>query len=486
MRHLGAASYLMLFWVAGRRAEDLSNNLLATGFGHTDEIADLAWSPDGTKIASVAQDRTVRLWAGTDLSSLSSASLSEELRSVEWSSHPDIFFTGDGHGIRMWNCSQNQLLQSGVNALTHSPDALELSPDGSQLLSTSGDGYFRIYDADDLRILGIGDANAGSGLGGIRVATQAGAWSPDGLQVVTASADPDNRLRRWNVSSTDWPLEIGVARCGGCDPQNLAWLTLPLSPEDKITALYSTDVLLWSNLSVVPSPSASGLTISGFTPRRGLAWSDRYIAAVDWDAKVHAWERVGFPSDQRDTFVHYQPDASLGTGVGDAIAVSPMGSHIVSAARSCTNERSVNCNNPEITLKLWYVIPPPATSPPPNPPPPSPPPPSPPPSPPPLTCGPGTSENFETNMCQITCDNNSGRRMAERTQPSKEAHVLSMRLLPPNQMHSSMSDSLRAHAEALIKLTRDYVAEHPEAAALVDDGLGMDPSEQDFGQPAPA
>lgn len=93
------------------RIWDLSDgSLLQTMVGHTSTVMGVAWSPDGTKIASAAYDLTIRLW---------DVATGEELRSLSSPSGPsDVAF----------------------------------SPDGNQLYAASVDGVVRVYltSVDDL------------------------------------------------------------------------------------------------------------------------------------------------------------------------------------------------------------------------------------------------------------------------------------------------------------------------------------------------
>jgi WD40 repeat protein len=42
-----------------------SRKVVVTYKGHTDLVTDAEWSPNGTRIASVSQDKTVRIWTAT-------------------------------------------------------------------------------------------------------------------------------------------------------------------------------------------------------------------------------------------------------------------------------------------------------------------------------------------------------------------------------------------------------------------------------------
>lgn len=82
-----------------------NHELVARLSGHTDELFAVAWSPDGTRLASGGRDQVIRLWDTTSW---------EEVAQLH------------GHTSYVWS--------------------LLFSPDGSQLASASGDYTVRIWD----------------------------------------------------------------------------------------------------------------------------------------------------------------------------------------------------------------------------------------------------------------------------------------------------------------------------------------------------
>ena len=82
-----------------------TGTLVGTLEGHTGRVLGVAFSPDGTQLASASDDNTIRLWNPTT---------------------GDHTTTLQGHTSRVWGVA--------------------FSPDGTQLASASDDGTIRLWD----------------------------------------------------------------------------------------------------------------------------------------------------------------------------------------------------------------------------------------------------------------------------------------------------------------------------------------------------
>jgi eukaryotic-like serine/threonine-protein kinase len=212
----------------------LSSQLRGTLRGHTDEVRGVAFSPDGKRLATGADDGTVRIWdAETQKELLSIRTGSAWIWAVEFS--PDgrrvaagnsdstitlldsttgkveqtlrghtggvtsLVFTGDG--TRMVTGSQDRTVR--VWDLSDGKDALvlrehrsgvwsvALSPDGKWIASGGDDGVLRIHDAASGREL--------KRLRGHRDTIRSVAFSPDGARLISAAQDQTVRI--WDAAS---------------------------------------------------------------------------------------------------------------------------------------------------------------------------------------------------------------------------------------------------------------------------------------------
>jgi eukaryotic-like serine/threonine-protein kinase len=78
--------------------------LLYTYHGHSDVVTTVAWSPDGTRIASGSTDKSVQIWkAETGEQTFFSSGQSDIIRSVAWSPDSRYIVSGSSDGtVQVW------------------------------------------------------------------------------------------------------------------------------------------------------------------------------------------------------------------------------------------------------------------------------------------------------------------------------------------------------------------------------------------------
>jgi WD40 repeat protein len=114
--------------------------------GHTDGVERIAWSDDGTKIASGGSDNEVRVWNATTGASLFTFTAHTGLvTSVAWNSNNTVIASGSSDGtIRLWDTQTGQA--AGLIQVGGKVRSLAWSPSGNKLVYGGDAGIATIID----------------------------------------------------------------------------------------------------------------------------------------------------------------------------------------------------------------------------------------------------------------------------------------------------------------------------------------------------
>jgi WD40 repeat protein len=277
--------------------------------GHPEGALSVAWSVDGTELASSGGDGTARIWVPSTASGSDSyvqsgqplAGHTGPVTSVAWSTAPHELATASDDGtVRVWQPA------TGVALTGHTGNVYgaSWSADGSRLATGGLDQTARIWDA-------VTGAELDILLQGHGPVTTA-AWSPDGTRLAATSIF-DQTIRFWDAADLQ-PIDPPIVVDDLVFP--MAW-----APRGDRLATGQNDgsVRIWdatNRTQLLSLPGHAG-------PVFFLAWSPDGTRVAAVSGVVQVWDtttgqRVGGPLSDITT-------------VATSVAWSPDGAHLAVA-----------------------------------------------------------------------------------------------------------------------------------------------------------
>jgi WD40 repeat protein/DNA-binding SARP family transcriptional activator len=291
--------------------------------GHTREIQNLAFSPDGRMLASGSHDGKILLWdVGIPERSRMLGSLQGHSKTVSaLVFHPNSAILASGSAdctIRLWDCSTlqaRQILQGHASDVA----ALDFSADGQTLVSASSDRMVRWWDVQTGRALDL--------LNGYIDTIHALSFRPDGRHL--ASGGADGMIRIWE--SGHGRLERSLRGHTG------QVLSVAFSPDARFLVTGGTDgtIRIWDAAS-----GQSLRTLRGHTGAvKSLAFhpDGKLLASGGGDHTIRLWPVVdGGTAGSEARILHGHMDDVTG------VAFSHDGRVLVSSSS-------------DHTIRLWAV-----------------------------------------------------------------------------------------------------------------------------------
>lgn len=167
--------------------------------GHSNPITGVAFSSDGSRIATASYDKAVKVWdasMGKVLLNLGGGP-DDNFICVAISPDGSRLVAGGGNAAKVWDAQSGKVL---LDLSRHNVQirSVAFSPDGSRILTSSNDHTAKVWDAGTGQILHT--------LQGHTHQIIAAVFSPDGKRILTGSADLTAKV--WDARAGQVHLEL--------------------------------------------------------------------------------------------------------------------------------------------------------------------------------------------------------------------------------------------------------------------------------------
>jgi WD40 repeat protein/DNA-binding SARP family transcriptional activator len=239
--------------------------------GHTDIVECLAWSPDGARLASAAIDQNVRFWeAASGSLTHTLPSPTSRLRSIAWK--PDgmlLAGSAPGHPLHLWDTHSGALLHTQVGPSGFGK--LAWHPNNRLLALTGADQMLYLWDAETRAIAHAAPHSEVSG---------SVAWSPCGTMLAVPYTNSTVRLWDGQIANT-LAIYYGYT----------AWIySVAWSPDGALVAGGTHDgrIQVWDPLTGRQVRALSGH--EGWVLAVGWSADGTRLASGGSDGTVRLWE----------------------------------------------------------------------------------------------------------------------------------------------------------------------------------------------------
>ncbi|MEM7534912.1 MAG: effector-associated domain EAD1-containing protein [Chloroflexota bacterium] len=243
--------------------------------GHTDNVWDVAWGANGERLVTSSQDGSVRVWRVGDKQNIQRIETENLLLDAVWSpdgerlAWSEISFPNT-ISLRIMNMKSNQTTLINT-AHWGTVTRIAWSPNGQQIVTASADESVHIYDVDSGELVSEFTGHTAEVLDVV--------WHPEDGQLASASFDGTVRL---------WDIETGESSVYRADNtlNGLTW-----SPDGKMIAAASTSGAAWL-WDIASDEQRLVNQYSGAAA--SVAWDDssRLLAVGLTDGSVSVWDVV--------------------------------------------------------------------------------------------------------------------------------------------------------------------------------------------------
>jgi len=249
-----------------------TGQVLRTLIGHEDDVNDVDFSKDGSRVATASSDGTIRIWDMSNGEELMRFGQESALYVVKFSPD-DRFIAAAGHDgrVKIWDVESGDLILT-LTGHNNAIFFIDFSPDGKYLATASLDGTTKVWD------ISAGGNREWLTLAGHNHVVFSADYSPDGKHIATSSWDGTARVWDSNTGANLLTLEDFTAE--------VARVTYSPDGTKLATADYSGMVKVWEAASgrllyAIQAHPAGDIDVA-FSP------DGKYLASggSDWLAKL--------------------------------------------------------------------------------------------------------------------------------------------------------------------------------------------------------
>ncbi|EJC98429.1 WD40 repeat-like protein [Fomitiporia mediterranea MF3/22] len=295
-----------------RRGIKQHSPLLKKLTGHVRDVKSVAFSSDGTRVASGSDDYTIRVW-DAESGRVSSEPLeghTDRVLSVAFSSDCARIVSGSADKtVRIWDVKSGQIVSGPLQGHLGWVWSVAFSPDGAHVVSGSRDNTIRIWDVESGR-------DVHEPLKGHTDTVRSVTFSPDGKHI--ASGSDDYTIIVWDIKTRRAISQPFEGHKGGVN-------SVSFSPCGKCIASGSDDetIVIWSIDSGKP-------TLEPFRGHSQRVWSVVFssdgtrIVSGSNDRTIRIWDA--------ETGCVVSEILEMHTPIIRSVAFSPDGTRVVSGS----------------------------------------------------------------------------------------------------------------------------------------------------------